>query len=134
MSMTDPIADMITRIRNANMIFHERVDIPHSSMKKEIARILKEEGYIKDFRIMRGKTQAHKFIRVYLKYGKNRTKVITGLTRVSKPGLRVYAAKDEIPRVMGGLGICIVSTPKGIMTGRLSTETGVGGEVICYVW
>lgn len=133
MAMTDPIADMLTRIRNANKINNDRVDIPLSNLKKELARILKEEGYIKDFRVVGGKN-VQKNIRVYLKYGKGRTKVLSGLKRVSRPGLRVYAGKEEIPQVMGGLGICIMSTPKGIMTGKSSKEQGIGGEVLCYVW
>jgi small subunit ribosomal protein S8 len=103
-------------------------------MKKEILRILKEEGYIKDFKVIKGKTAVQKLIRVFLKYGKNRARTITGIKRVSRPGLRIYAGKDEIPRVMGGLGICIVSTPKGIQTGRQSVKDGIGGEVLCYVW
>lgn len=134
MSMTDPIADMLTRIRNANGVYHEKVDIPLSNMKKEILRIMKEEGYIKDFKVIKGKTAVQKLIRVFLKYGKNRARTITGIKRVSRPGLRIYAGKDEIPRVMGGLGICIMSTPKGIQTGRQSVKDGVGGEVLCYVW
>jgi small subunit ribosomal protein S8 len=124
---------MLTRIRNANRINNDRVDIPLSNLKKELARILKEEGYIKDFRVVGGRN-VQKNIRVYLKYGKGRTKVLSGLKRVSRPGLRVYAGKEEIPKVMGGLGICIMSTPKGIMTGKNSKEHGIGGEVLCYVW
>ncbi|NLM04232.1 MAG: 30S ribosomal protein S8 [Clostridiales bacterium] len=132
MTMTDPIADMLTRIRNASSIKHETVDIPASNMKKEIARILLEEGFIKGFDIIEDGKQD--IIRMQLKYGENNEKVITGIKRISKPGLRVYAKKDEIPRVLGGLGIAIISTSKGIVTDKTARAEGVGGEVIAYIW
>lgn len=132
MAMTDPIADMLTRIRNANMIQRETVDIPVSRIKEEIANVLKEEGFIKDYqRIAEGSFGT---LRLYLKYGKDGQKVISGLKRISKPGLRVYTKKDETPKVLGGLGIAIISTSKGIMTDKKARDIGVGGEVICYVW
>lgn len=132
MVMTDPIADFLTRIRNANMVYHETVEAPASKMKKAIAEILKEEGLIKDYEIIDDGKQG--IIRIYLKYGPNRERVITGLKRISRPGLRVYARKDSIPRVLGGLGIAILSTSKGIMTDKKARKLGIGGEVICYVW
>ncbi|MBE0448375.1 MAG: 30S ribosomal protein S8 [Actinobacteria bacterium] len=132
MTMTDPIADMLTRIRNASRAYHEMVDIPASKMKEEIARILKEEGYIKGYQII--KENGFNVIRAKLNFGPDRERVITGIKRISKPGLRVYAKKDEIPRVLGGLGIAIISTSKGIMTDREAKKAGLGGEVICYVW
>lgn len=132
MTMTDPIADMLTRIRNSNMAKHETVDIPASNLKKEIARILLEEGFIKGYDVIEDGKQG--LIRMQLKYGKNKEKVITGLKKISKPGLRVYAKKDEIPRVLGGLGIAIISTSKGIVTDKVARKEGVGGEVIAYIW
>ncbi|WP_427340471.1 30S ribosomal protein S8 [Caloranaerobacter sp. DY30410] len=132
MVMTDPIADMLTRIRNSNNARHETVDIPASNMKKAIAEILLNEGFIKGYDIIDDNKQG--IIRIQLKYGKNKERVITGLKRISKPGLRVYAKRDEIPRVLGGLGIAILSTSKGIMTDKAARKAGVGGEVICYVW
>ncbi|KGG81016.1 30S ribosomal protein S8 [Caloranaerobacter azorensis] len=132
MVMTDPIADMLTRIRNSNNAKHETVDIPASNMKKAIAEILLNEGFIKGYDIIDDNKQG--IIRIQLKYGKNNERVITGLKRISKPGLRVYAKRDEIPRVLGGLGIAILSTSKGIMTDKAARKAGVGGEVICYVW
>lgn len=132
--MTDPIADMLTRIRNANHARHEHVDIPASRVKEAIARILKEEGFIRDYeRIEDGKQG---ILRVHLKYapGREKTRVITGLKRVSRPGLRVYARKDKIPKVLGGLGVAIVSTSQGILTDREARRRGVGGEVLCYIW
>lgn len=132
MVMTDPIADFLTRIRNANLIYRDRVEAPASKMKKAIAAILKEEGYVKDYEMIDDGKQG--IIRVYLKYGPNRERVITGLKRISKPGLRVYARKDQLPRVLGGLGIAIISTSKGIMTDKRARKEGLGGEVICYVW
>lgn len=132
MTMTDPIADMLTRIRNANMVKHETVDIPASNLKKEIANILLEEGFIKGFDVIEDGKQG--LIRMQLKYGKNKEKVITGIKKISKPGLRVYAKKDEIPRVLGGLGIAIISTSKGIITDKVARKEGVGGEVIAYIW
>ena len=130
--MTDPIADMLTRIRNATMVNHERVEVPGSKLKKAIAQILKEEGFIRDYEWVDDGKQG--VLRLYLKYGPNKTKVITGLRRISKPGLRVYARKDAVPRVLGGLGVAILSTSKGIMTDKRAREVGVGGEVLCYIW
>jgi len=132
MVMTDPIADMLTRIRNANSVYHDKVEMPASKIKQAIAKVLKEEGFIKDFEYISDDKQG--IIRVNLKYGPNREKVITGLKRISKPGLRVYAKTDEIPRVLRGLGIAILSTSKGIMTDKQARKEGIGGEVICYVW
>ncbi|MEW6572435.1 MAG: 30S ribosomal protein S8 [Bacillota bacterium] len=132
MVMTDPIADFLTRIRNANMIYHSTVEIPASRLKKSLASILKEEGFIKDFEVIEDGKQG--IIRIYLKYGANRERVITGLRRISKPGLRVYARKDQVPRVLGGLGLAILSTSKGIMTDTKARKLGLGGEVICYIW
>ncbi len=132
MAMTDPIADMLTRIRNANNIYHETVEIPSSNIKKTIAQILKDEGFINDFEYIEDGKQG--VIKVYLKYGHDKEKVITGLKRISKPGLRVYVPKDDVPMVLGGLGIAIVSTSKGVVTDKVARQLGVGGEVICYVW
>ncbi len=132
MVVSDPIADLLTRIRNANMVFHDRVEIPGSKMKKAIVQILKEEGYIRDFEWVDNGHQGQ--IRVYLKYGPNKTRVISGLRRISRPGLRVYAKKDQVPKVLGGLGIAILSTSRGIMTDKKARQEGVGGEVLCYVW
>jgi len=130
--MTDPIADMLARIRNANRAMHERATMPSSRLKVQIARILKEEGYIKDFQVVDG--DAFDTLVIDLKFGRNRERVITDLKRVSKPGRRVYARKDRLPRVLGGMGISILSTSAGIVTGRTAQEKGVGGEVICFVW
>ncbi|MBT9139612.1 MAG: 30S ribosomal protein S8 [Dehalococcoidia bacterium] len=132
MTMTDPIADMLTRIRNATMVKHEAVEIPGSKIKLAIADILKNEGFIKGFEFKKDSKQG--MIRVYLKYGPNREKVITGLKRISKPGLRVYASKDQLPKVLGGLGIAIISTSQGIMTDKAARKAGAGGEVLCYIW
>jgi small subunit ribosomal protein S8 len=132
MVMTDPIADMLTRIRNGNHAKHEFVDIPSSKIKKEIANILLEEGYIKGFDVIDDGKQG--IIRVELKYQQNKERVITGIKRISKPGLRVYVNKDETPRVLGGLGIAVLSTSQGILTDKKARIQGVGGEVICYVW
>lgn len=132
MVMTDPIADFLTRIRNANTVMHEKVEIPASKMKKTLAEILKNEGFVKDYEYIEDGKQG--IIRIYLKYGPNRERVITGLKRISKPGLRVYCKKDEIPKVLGGLGIAIISTSKGIMTDKEARKAGLGGEVICYIW
>jgi small subunit ribosomal protein S8 len=132
MVMTDPIADMLTRIRNANSVYHEKVEIPASKAKQAIAQILKEEGFIKDFEVLQDDKQG--IIRVNLKYGPSREKVINGIKRISKPGLRVYAKKEQMPRVLGGLGIAIVSTSKGVMTDKQARREGLGGEVIAYVW
>ncbi|HLS88360.1 MAG TPA: 30S ribosomal protein S8 [Sphingobacteriaceae bacterium] len=132
MTMTDPIADFLTRIRNANTAYHEKVDIPGSRMKRALAQILKEEGFIHDFQWIDDDKQG--MLRLYLKYGPGKQRVITGLRRVSRPGLRVYAKKDEIPRVLGGLGIAILSTSRGLMSDRQARKEGIGGEVVCYVW
>lgn len=132
MVMTDPIADMLTRIRNGNNAKHETVDIPASNMKKSIANILLEEGFIKGFDVIEDAKQG--ILRVQLKYGKDNEKIISGLKRISKPGLRVYVKSDEIPRVLGGLGIAVLSTSKGIITDKTARKEGVGGEVICYIW
>ena len=132
MVMTDPIADFLTRIRNANTVYMEKVEIPASKTKLGLANILKEEGYIKDVEYIEDGKQG--FLRLYLKYGANREKVITGLKRISRPGLRVYAQKDELPKVLGGLGIAIISTSKGLMTDKDALKAGVGGEVMCYIW
>jgi len=132
MVMTDPIADMLTRIRNANNAGHINVEIPSSNIKKSIAEILLQEGYIKDFEIKDDGKQG--ILTVSLKYLDNKQKVIRGIKRISKPGLRIYANKDELPRVLNGLGIAIISTSKGIMTDKAARKNGIGGEVICYVW
>jgi small subunit ribosomal protein S8 len=132
MVMTDPIADFLTRIRNGNMVMHETVEAPSSKIKVSIAEIMKEEGYIKDYEYIQDGKQG--IIRVYLKYGPNKEKVITGIKRISKPGLRVYVKKDEIPKVLGGLGTAVISTSKGLMTDKKARKTGLGGEVICYIW
>jgi len=130
--LTDPIADMLTRIRNANKAMHDRVEMPNSKMKREIARLLKDEGYIKDFRVVAG-TPFDTLV-VELKFGKNRRRILTDVKRVSRPGRRVYARKDRLPRVLGGLGTAILSTSIGIITSRQAAERGVGGEVIAFVW
>ncbi|MBS4021474.1 MAG: 30S ribosomal protein S8 [Dethiobacter sp.] len=132
MTMTDPIADMLTRIRNANTVHHDSVDMPASKIKLAMAEILKQEGFIKEFEYKKSSKQGT--IRVYLKYGPNKEKVISGLKRISKPGLRVYAQKDDMPKVLGGLGIAIISTSQGIMTDKSARKAGVGGEVLCYIW
>lgn len=130
--MTDPIADMLTRIRNATLVRREMVEMPASKIKCEIARILKEEGYIRDFSSIEDDKQG--VLRIYLKYGANKEQVVSGLRRISKPGLRVYASHDKIPRVLGGLGIAILSTSKGLMTDKDARSAGIGGEVMCYIW
>jgi len=130
--LTDPIADMLTRIRNANKAMHERAEMPTSRLKEQIARILKEEGYISDFRLVPG--ESFDTLVVELKYGKGRERVITGIKRVSKPGRRVYARQDRLPRVLGGMGTAILSTSKGVITSRAAEKEGIGGEVICFVW
>ena len=132
MNITDPIADMLTRIRNANNTDKEKVDIPSSNIKDDIGKLLKEEGFINDFKLLESSPQNK--LRIYLKYGENGEKVISGLKRISKPGLRVYVNKDEIPRVLGGLGIAVLSTSRGVITGKRARKEGIGGEVICYVW
>ena len=132
MTISDPIADMLTRIRNAIMARHDSVLIPASRMKLSIARILKDEGFVNDYEVLRRKP--HWAIKIYLKYRDKNQPVLFGLERVSKPGLRVYVQQKEIPRVYGGLGIAIVSTPKGVLTGQQAWRQGVGGELLCYVW
>lgn len=132
MTMTDPIADMLTRIRNANVVKHETVDVPASNMKKELARILLEEGFVRGYDVIEDGKQG--IIRIQLKYGQSGERVISGLKRISKPGMRVYAADHEIPKVLNGLGISVISTSKGILTDKQARKENVGGEVICYVW
>jgi len=132
MTISDPIADMLTQIRNAIMARHDFVLLPTSRMKLSITRILKEEAFISDYEVLKGKP--HRVIKIYLKYSDNNQPVLSGLERVSKPGLRVYVQRKEIPRVHGGLGIAIVSTPKGVMTGHQAWRQGVGGELLCYMW
>ncbi len=131
MVMTDPIADMLTRIRNATIVKDKIVEVPSSKIKKELARILKEEGYIQDCETIEDGKQG--IIRVYLKYN-GKENVISGLKRISRPGLRIYAQKEEIPKVLGGLGTAVLSTSQGIMTDRKARKAGIGGEVICYIW
>jgi small subunit ribosomal protein S8 len=132
MSMTDPIADMLTRVRNANSAFKDSVSMPSSRKLIEIARILKEEGYIRDYHVVSGEPQDT--LEITLKYGARKERTITGLRRISKPGLRVYAKKDELPRVLGGLGVAVISTSNGVMADRDARKAGVGGEVIAYIW
>lgn len=128
----DPVGDMLTRLRNAGMARHEKLEFPTSKLKERIASVLKAEGYIRDYEVIPEKPVAK--LKIYLKYGAGRTRAITGIKQISKPGLRVYARKDEIPRVLGGLGIAVVSTSQGIMTDKEARARGLGGEVICYVW
>ena len=130
--MTDPIADMLTRIRNGNNARHSSVEIPASKMKKNLVQILLDEGFIEGYNVIEDDKQG--IITVDLKYGKNNEKVISGLKRISKPGLRVYARSNEIPKVLGGLGIAIISTSKGVVTDKVARKEGIGGEVLCYVW
>ncbi|WP_106495509.1 30S ribosomal protein S8 [Lentibacillus sp. Marseille-P4043] len=132
MVMTDPIADMLTRIRNANMVKHEKLELPASKMKKEIADILKREGFVRDYEFIEDSKQG--VLRIFLKYGASEERVITGIKRISKPGLRVYAKADEVPRVLNGLGIAIVSTSKGVLSDKEARTQAVGGEVLAYVW
>jgi small subunit ribosomal protein S8 len=132
MSLTDPVADFLTRIRNAIRARHPKVDVPASRLKLEIARILKEEGYIANFKPV--EEEGRKLLRVYLKYASNNEAVISNLERVSRPGCRVYVGRNEIPRVLGGMGINILTTPRGVMTGRQARKEGVGGEILCEVW
>ncbi|HIU10224.1 MAG TPA: 30S ribosomal protein S8 [Candidatus Avidehalobacter gallistercoris] len=132
MVVTDPIADFLTRIRNANMVLTDKVEIPASKTKMAMAEILKDEGFINDVEYIEDGKQG--VIRVYLKYGAGRERIINGLKRISKPGLRVYVGKEELPRVMGGLGIAIISTSRGLMVDRKARKEGLGGEVLCYVW
>ena len=132
MTMTDPIADMLTRIRNANMVRHEKLEVPASNLKKEIAEILKREGFVRDVEYAEDNKQG--IIRIFLKYGKDNERVITGLKRISKPGLRVYAKTDEVPKVLNGLGIALVSTSNGLLTDKEARAKQVGGEILAYVW
>ncbi|MGC1437172.1 MAG: 30S ribosomal protein S8 [Terriglobales bacterium] len=132
MRLTDPVADMLTRIRNAISARHQKVDIPASKLKLEIARILKVEGYISNFKAT--EEEGHKILRVYLKYANNNEAVISNVNRVSRPGCRVYVRRTEIPRVLGGMGINILTTPRGVMTGRQARKQGLGGELLCEVW
>jgi small subunit ribosomal protein S8 len=132
MNLTDPVADLLTRIRNAINARQQKLDVPASKLKAEIARILKEEGYLANFKAT--EEEGRKVLRLYLKYGSNHDAAITNLARVSRPGCRVYVGHTEIPRVLGGLGINILTTPKGVMTGRQARKSGVGGEVLCEVW
>jgi small subunit ribosomal protein S8 len=132
MRLTDPVADMLTRIRNAISARHQKVDIPASKLKLEIARILKEEGYVSNFKAT--EEEGHKILRIYLKYANNNEAVISNVNRVSRPGCRVYVRRTEIPRVLGGLGINILTTPRGVMTGRQARKQGLGGELLCEVW
>jgi small subunit ribosomal protein S8 len=130
--LTDPIADMLTRIRNANKALHEKVEMPTSRMKVDIARLLKEEGYIRDYHTVKG--ESFDTLVIDLKFGRNRERVISGLKRVSKPGRRVYARKERLPRVLGGMGVAILSTSSGLVTARTAEERGIGGEVVCFIW
>ncbi len=130
--MTDPISDLITRIRNANRANHEKVDIPSSRLKQEVVRLIKEEGFIRNYKVLEDKRQG--MIRVFLKYGPNRERVINNLERISKPGRRIYTTAEGIPRVLGGLGVAILSTSHGVMTDRQARRARVGGEVLCYIW
>lgn len=132
MVMTDPIADMLTRIRNANAVRHEKLEVPASNIKKEIATILKNEGFIRDVEFIDDNKQG--IIRIFLKYGPNNERVISGLKRISKPGLRVYVKSHEVPRVLGGLGIALISTSKGVVTDKEARRQKIGGEVLAYVW
>ncbi|TMM27529.1 MAG: 30S ribosomal protein S8 [Actinobacteria bacterium] len=143
--LTDPIADMLSRIRNANRALHDQVEMPNSRIKEEIARLLKDEGYIRDFRVVGSEAwnsehedkkehRAYSTLVIDLKYSRSRERVITNLKRVSKPGRRIYARKDRLPRVLGGMGVAILSTSNGLITSRTAQERGVGGEVICFIW
>ncbi len=132
MTMSDPVADMLTRIRNANMVRHEKLEVPASNMKKEIAEILKREGFVRDVEYVKDNKQG--IIRIFLKYGQNNERVITGLKRISKPGLRVYAQTSEVPKVLNGLGIALVSTSHGLLTDKEARAKQVGGEIVAYVW
>ncbi|MBI2369933.1 MAG: 30S ribosomal protein S8 [Deltaproteobacteria bacterium] len=132
MSMTDPVADMLTRIRNANTARHEKVDVPLSKLKLAIAQVLRDEGYVKHFQVV--EEGGHEVLRVFLKYAPDRQTVISGIRRVSKPGRRVYVGRDRIPPVLNGLGIAILSTPKGVMSDKGARQANVGGELLCTVW
>jgi small subunit ribosomal protein S8 len=130
--LTDPVADMLARIRNANKAMHDSVEMPSSRLKVEIARILKEEGYVSNYHVRQG--ESFDTLVIGLKYGRSRERIITDLKRVSKPGRRVYARKDRLPRVLGGMGVAILSTSSGLITSRTAEEKGIGGEVVCFVW
>ena len=132
MSMTDPIADLLTRIRNANQKVFEKLEVPHSKFKEEIVKVLRDEGYLKDYRIL--KDQGRSVLKISLKYAEREQRVITKIQRVSRPSRRVYVGREEIPRVQGGMGVAILSTPRGVMTDRQAKAAGVGGEVVCLVW
>jgi len=132
--LTDPIADMLTRIRNANKALHETAEMPASKLKEQIARILTEEGYVRSYRVEEREGLPYKVLVVELKYGRGRERVLTGLKRISKPGRRIYAGKDRLPRVLGGMGTAILSTSRGVITSRTAESEGIGGEVICFVW
>ncbi len=134
MYVNDPVADMLTRIRNANMIYNASVDVPSSKMKLALARILKDEGYIRDFKMMSSADKPYSEIRIYLSYGAGRERVIQGLRKISKPGRRIYVGRDKLPVVMGGLGLAVLSTSKGLKTNTEASKLGLGGEVLCYVW
>lgn len=134
MHVTDPVADMLTRIRNANTVYHEMVDMPMSKLRLEIARILKDEGYIRNYKTVTDPKLPVPTLRVYMSYGTGRERVIQGLRRISKPGRRIYVQKQDVPKVMGGLGIAMISTSSGLMTDAEARRRGLGGEVICYVW
>lgn len=134
MHITDPVADMLTRIRNANVVYHEMVDMPLSKMRLEMARILKEEGYIRNYKTINDTKQPRPILRVVMSYGPAKERVIQGLRRISKPGRRIYVGKEDLPKVMGGLGIAMISTSSGLMTDAEARRRGLGGEVVCYVW
>ena len=132
--LTDPVADMLTRIRNANKALHETAEMPSSKLKEQIARILAEEGYVRGYRVEERDDLPYKVLVIDLKYGRGRERVLTGLKRISKPGRRIYAGKDRLPRVLGGMGTAILSTSRGVITSRTAESEGIGGEVICFVW
>ncbi len=132
--ITDPVADMLTRIRNANKALHDHVEMPNSRLKGEIARILKEEGYVRDYHVSKTELLPYEILVIELKYGRKRERVLTGLKRISKPGRRIYAGKDRLPRVLGGMGTAILSTSRGVITSRTAEREGIGGEVICFIW
>ena len=134
MSMTDPVADMLSRIRNSIHARHQKLDIPSSKLKVEIARILTEEGYVREYHVEEREGVPYKVLVVELKYGRSRERVLTGVKRISKPGRRIYASKDRLPRVLGGMGTAILSTSRGVITSRTAEREGIGGEVICFVW
>jgi len=134
MHITDPVADMLTRIRNANVVYHEMVDMPLSKMRLELARILKEEGYIRNYKTINDAKQPMPLLRIIMSYGPAKERVIQGLRRISKPGRRIYVGKESLPKVMGGLGIAMISTSSGLMTDAEARKRGLGGEVVCYVW